>query len=150
MTIFDQMNLNISEFDRACNEFIESSKKTICTMQDCRQAIRDNHMVNLPLLTPDVYNEFETTIDKTLYLVNYRGEVTDPTFEDEKYDIEILSICQCPVADINGDYVPLEKIEKEIYDTLLQQADDHYFNNYLHDDCLFFDNSSCAYDQSLF
>lgn len=123
-----------------------AAQQAIDSMQGARKAITENHMVSLPVFSPEVVNEIETQIDDTLYLVNYRGEVTDPTFEIEKYFIEILSIGQCPVSDVNGEYVPLEKIEKSIYDQLLQKCDDHYFNNHLHDDCMEFDNSSCAYD----
>lgn len=124
-----------------------AAQQAISSMQGVRKAITENHMVSLPGFSPDVVNEIETQIDDALYLVNYRGEVTDPTFEIEKYFIEILSIGQCPVADVDGEYIPLEKIEKSIYDQLLQKCDDHYFNNHLHDDCMEFDNSSCAYDQ---
>ena len=133
------------------NKSFEAAKKAaqeaINSIQGAKKAIRENHMVNLPLVTPEVDNEIETQIGDILYLVNYRGEVTDPTFEDEQYEIIILSICQCPVADVDGEYIPLEKIEKEIYDQLLQIADDHYRDNFLSDDCMDFDNSSCAYDQ---
>lgn len=149
MEIFNQFNQIISEFDKAFEEFKQSYKTTMDAMQDCRRSITENHMVSLPVFSPEVVNEIETQIDDILYLVNYRGVVTDPTFEIEKYYIEILSIGQCQVADVDGEYIPLEKIDKEIYDQLLQKADEHYFNNHLHDDCMDFDDSPCAYDSSL-
>ena len=122
-------------------------------MQGYRKMITENHLVHLPvqnLNTVDLCNELETTIDGILYLVNYQGIIHDPTFDNEKYDVQILGIWQSPVGDINDDYISLEKIEKKIYDRILNLVDQDYQQNYLADDCMFFDDESCGHDLFLF
>ena len=129
---------------------IESLKIATKNLQEIRQFIRENHMVNVPNEkdsdNPD--NEFE--IDGVLYLVGYDAEITKADFENPEYNIEIKSIWACPVVDVDGEYVPLDKIEKNIFDRLLDLCDKTYQQGGLEMDLDFHflhPESGCAHDQ---
>ena len=155
MSIFDQMNSELSAFDKACNDFKESCKKMEQNIQSIRQSIRDNHMVFLPEITQDEREEawqIEEVINDILYLVYYKGEINSVDDDTADYKIKILEICQSPVADVDGEYEPLTKIEKETYDTLHLLCDVSYIKTgNIGDDIREFQEcqscSGCAHDQ---
>lgn len=147
------MNNQSTILDQSFETAKKEINKAISAMQGYRKMITENHLVHLPvqnLNTVDLCNELETTIDNTLYLVNYQGIIHSAEFDNEEYDVQILGIWKSPVGDIKDDYIPLEKIEKKIYDRILNLVDQDYQQNYLADDCMFFDDESCGHDLFLF
>lgn len=136
MTIFDQFNQTISEFDIACERFKESYKTTMATIQDCRKAIRENHMVVMPTKLPrkeEAYLELEGIKhgDKYYHILY---EATVRTIHD--YDLQIVQVSSAPIVETGpGDdtYKIMRKVDKEMHDWLLNYVDKYFFDNEMDD-----------------
>ncbi|MEN9370670.1 MAG: hypothetical protein RI952_1535 [Bacteroidota bacterium] len=88
-----------------------------------RQMIRENHLVHLPKIKRtelEQYHELENIeLNDMAYCVHYT------TIDYPKsFDIEIKAIAGCKIEE--KDYIQLYKIDKEIFDQLLNVVDKYY------------------------
>lgn len=108
---------------------IKEAKNALDTMLSVRKTIAQNHLVYLSPITMEERNsahQIERTIEGVLYDIRFTSEIINPDFESPKYELKIIEVTASPVDDVNSDYVPLERIEKHLHDTLYLICDVHY------------------------
>lgn len=87
-----------------------------------RQMIRENHLVHLPKVKAsemDQFHELEIELDDMAYDVHFAA-IDYP----KSFDIEIKAIAGCKIEE--KDYIQIYKIDKQIFDKLLDVVDKYY------------------------